>query len=88
MHLRELLGRNIGRLRLASGLSQEDLAHKAKIHRQYAGRIETGKANASVDTIQKLAKALRVRPMDLFEPLKLGRLRPPPLKKGPKGPRR
>ncbi len=88
MRMRELVGRNIERLRIDRGLTQEALAHKAKLDQAHVARIERANINVTVDVLDKLTKALRVRPADLFEPLRAGLKRPAPLPKGPKGPRR
>lgn len=53
-------------LRLVSGMSQEAFADKCGFARSYMSRIERGGANPSLDAIQALADALRVRVMDLF----------------------
>jgi len=47
-------------------MSQEKLAEKAELHHNYIGEIERGEKAASIDTIVKIAKALRVRVGDLF----------------------
>ena len=87
MKTRELIGRNIERLRIERDLSQEALADKAKIDRAHAGRIERGKINVTVDVLERLARALGVKVGELFQTASLSH-RPAPLKKGPKGARR
>src|SRR4051812_8742973 len=52
-----------------SGISQEELAWRAGLHRSYVADIERGARNASLQTIEKLAKALRVSLSTLFQPL-------------------
>jgi CheY-like chemotaxis protein len=52
-----------------SGLSQEELAWRAGLHRSYVADIERGARNASLQTIEKLAKALKVSLSTLFQPL-------------------
>lgn len=66
--LRLLLASNLKRLRLASGLSQENLAGEAGLHRTYIGSVERGERNLSVDNIERLATALRVPPTELLAP--------------------
>jgi len=51
-------GTAIRRRREALGLSQEELAYQAGLHRTYISLIERGLRNASIETIIKLAKAL------------------------------
>jgi len=65
---RIVLGRNIREWRRKRGLSQEALANEAGIHRTYLPKIEAGKVNVSVDTIDKIARALHVDPQKLFTP--------------------
>ena len=52
--------------RLAKGLSQESLAHKARLHRTYVGLIERGLRKPTIEVGQALAQALGVRLSDLI----------------------
>ncbi|HVZ42149.1 MAG TPA: helix-turn-helix transcriptional regulator [Candidatus Kapabacteria bacterium] len=61
-----VVGANIRRLRLQKGLSQEDLADKAGIHRTYVGSVERGERNISVENVARLVRALKVRPHELL----------------------
>jgi transcriptional regulator with XRE-family HTH domain len=56
---RKTLGRNVSRLRQASGLTQERLAESVEIDRRYVQRIERGTANPGVDILVRLKKAFR-----------------------------
>ena len=49
------------------GLTQEDLADKAGIHRTYLSDVERGTRNLSLVNIEKLATALSVSMSKLFE---------------------
>ena len=49
------------------GLSQEDLAHKADLHRTYIGMIERAEKNITLENINKIAKALDTPISELFE---------------------
>ncbi len=60
------LAQNLRRLRLAAGLSQEDLADRCGLHRTYVGGVERGERNVTLQTMAKLATALRVDPLDLL----------------------
>src|SRR5581483_11648597 len=51
-----------------SGISQEELAWRAGLHRSYVADIERGARNASLQTIEKLAKALNLSFSTLFQP--------------------
>ena len=55
---RQLFSQNVRKARLAKGLSQEDLAELASLHRNYVGGVERGERNISIDNMEKLAKAL------------------------------
>jgi transcriptional regulator with XRE-family HTH domain len=55
------LGTAIRERRQASGLSQEALAEKARLHRTYISMVERAERNVSVDALDKIAGALAVR---------------------------
>jgi transcriptional regulator with XRE-family HTH domain len=57
----------IKRLREQRGLTQAQLAAKAGISRAYLARIETARHHLTVPTLERLAKALRVRPARFLE---------------------
>ena len=58
-------------LRRDRGLSQEQLAAKAGLHRAYVGRVERGEQNISLDNILRLAAALEVDPSELVRGLEV-----------------
>lgn len=62
MDIRQRLGRNLRRLRQEKGLSQEEFAFEAEIHRTYISDLERGARNPTVTIVEKLAKALGVKP--------------------------
>jgi len=53
-------GKRVRDERLHRGLSQEELAEKAELHRTYIGMIERGEKNITLINIQKIAKALGI----------------------------
>ncbi|MEX5600023.1 MULTISPECIES: helix-turn-helix transcriptional regulator [Paracoccaceae] len=53
-------------MRRARGLSQEALAHQANVSRGHMGRLENSKFAASLDLLERIAKALNVDPEELF----------------------
>jgi transcriptional regulator with XRE-family HTH domain len=62
-------GERVRSARLARGLSQEELAEAAGLHRTYVGSAERGLRNVSLQNILRLAKALDVRPGELLDGL-------------------
>ncbi|RVT51313.1 helix-turn-helix domain-containing protein [Rubrivivax albus] len=59
-------GARVRELRLASGLTQEDLAEHCGLFRTYMSRIETGVANPTLAMIEALATSLGVSIAELF----------------------
>jgi transcriptional regulator with XRE-family HTH domain len=49
----------IKRLRAAQGFSQEALAHKAQITREYLNKLEAGRYDPTISVVRRLAKALK-----------------------------
>ena len=62
----KITGRVIRRLRLARGRSQEVLSGLAAISRSHLAEIESGKDNANVETLWRIASGLDIRLSDLF----------------------
>ena len=65
---RQRFGARLRELRLASGLSQEELAARASLHRTYVGSVERGERNISIENIYALARALNLNVRCLFDP--------------------
>jgi transcriptional regulator with XRE-family HTH domain len=59
-------GARIRELRQEQGLSQEGLAERAGLHRNYVGGVERGERNVGLDNIHSIAEALRVDVAFLF----------------------
>ena len=59
-------GRTVRSKRAALGLSQEDLAARAGLHRTYISDVERGTRNISLENIEKLAEALDLSVSRLF----------------------
>ena len=55
-----VVGSVIRELRLAAGISQENLAHMANVERSYCGRIERGESQPTLFVILKVAAALEM----------------------------
>ncbi len=63
-----LFARNLKRLRSAAGLSQEELAARAGLHRTYISSVEHGNRNVSIENIYAIAMALGADPRELLAP--------------------
>lgn len=55
--------------RVDRGLSQEELADQAGLHRTYIGSVERAERNISIDSMERLAQALGLDVSDLLAPL-------------------
>jgi transcriptional regulator with XRE-family HTH domain len=69
MDNREILvkfGQRVREIRKEKNLSQEDLSFKADLHRTYIGMIERAEKNITLINIEKIAKALNVDLIELF----------------------
>jgi transcriptional regulator with XRE-family HTH domain len=66
-HARLAFGRRVRSLRKACGMSQEQLADAAGLHRTYVSSLERGERNVGLDNVVILARALGVSPAQLFE---------------------
>jgi len=61
------MGKTLRKLRREKGLSQAALAERADLSREYVNKIEAGKYDPPLSTINALAKALRVKPSRLLQ---------------------
>jgi transcriptional regulator with XRE-family HTH domain len=59
-------GRNLSRSRKRAGMSQEELAVRASLHRTEIGLLERGERLPRIDTAIKLAGALSIEPAELL----------------------
>jgi transcriptional regulator with XRE-family HTH domain len=64
---RRVFASRLRQIRQVKGLSQEELADRAGLHRTYVGSVERCERNISIDNIERLAKALAI---DIIELLK------------------
>ena len=63
---RRIVGDAIRAHRKAAGFSQEVLAEKADLHRNYIGEVERGEKTISVDALVRIADALKVSVREFF----------------------
>ena len=67
MKLGTSVARRLRRIRLEGGLSQEELAGRAGLNRNYVGMVEREENSPTIETLEKLAAALQVHPKLFFE---------------------
>lgn len=67
MDIKKKFGKNLKRLRLEKGISQESLALSADMDRTYIPSIEKGERNVSITVVEKLANALNVSISEFFK---------------------
>lgn len=60
------LGENIKKIRGKAGKTQEELAKQAGVHFSYLSRIERGVVNPSIEVLENIAKALKVKSSDIL----------------------
>jgi transcriptional regulator with XRE-family HTH domain len=65
--LRDVLAKNMRRLRALRRLSQEALAHECGINRTYLSAVERAQRNVSIDNIGRIATGLQVDPWRLLK---------------------
>ena len=67
LYLQHLFSANVRLVRVAQGISQEELAHRASLDRTYISSIERRLRNLSIQNIQRPAVALSVDPGELLD---------------------
>jgi len=68
MALGEIVARNVRRIRLQRGFTQEELAHRVGINRNYVGMIERQENSPTIAMLERLAVALEIEPTRLLDP--------------------
>lgn len=66
MTIEQRFGSRIRELRMMREISQEELAWRCQLSKNYVSDVERGKRNVSLKAIEKFAKGLNVRVEDLF----------------------
>jgi transcriptional regulator with XRE-family HTH domain len=64
--LRRTFANNVRARRKELGLSQEELADRAQVHRTFVGHVERAETNVSIDNIARISEALEVPPSELL----------------------
>ena len=67
MKLRAIVARNLRVLRKQKGFTQEELADRAGINRNYIGQIEREEKSPTIDVIEKLSVSLETAPDAFFQ---------------------
>jgi transcriptional regulator with XRE-family HTH domain len=75
MSLAELVAQNLRAARAKRQLSQQELAMKAGLSVSYISMLERSERTPPLETLETIAKALRVPPLDLFQASVGGRAR-------------
>lgn len=63
----KLVGENVRKTRKERGMTQEELAEKVGLQNTYIGGIERGERNISLETLEKVANGLEVKPNTLLD---------------------
>jgi transcriptional regulator with XRE-family HTH domain len=64
--VKKLLGANVRKSRKKLGWTQEQLAQRSRLNAQYISRFELGQENVKVETLQKIARVLKIEIGNLF----------------------
>ena len=61
------VGKRIQEIRVEKNISQQDLAARCNFEKSNMSRLEAGRANATLSTLEVVAKALNVNVADFFK---------------------
>jgi transcriptional regulator with XRE-family HTH domain len=67
MDVRQILGKNMRRIRVAAGLSQDEVAVRMGVEQTYVSGLERGVRNPTLTTVDRAAVALNVKITELLE---------------------
>lgn len=65
--LQQKLGNRIQEIRLSKNLSQQDLAANCNFEKSNMSRLEAGRVNSTLSTLNKIAQSLEVNIVELFK---------------------
>jgi transcriptional regulator with XRE-family HTH domain len=71
--LKERFGKTVRELRIDLGLSQEKLAQRARVSRNFVGSLERGESSLSLEVAERLARALSTTLTELIRLADTGR---------------
>ena len=61
------VGKRIQQLRIEKNISQQELAARCNFEKSNMSRLEAGRANATLSTIEVVSKALDIEVLELFK---------------------
>lgn len=61
------VGKQIQKLRVLKGVSQQDIAAKCNFEKSNMSRLEAGRVNPTLSALEKVAKALEVELIEFFK---------------------
>jgi transcriptional regulator with XRE-family HTH domain len=60
------IGKRLKEIRLSKGITQAEVAKRAKLHPNYYSRVERADISPSIETYKQIAKVLGVSAKDIF----------------------
>jgi transcriptional regulator with XRE-family HTH domain len=69
----ERFGRLVRRLRVEKGYSQEEFSFRVGLHQTYISSVERGERNVTIQTADRIARALGTSLSSMFSELDRGR---------------
>ena len=64
--LRRVFAKHVRARRQELGISQEELADRAQVHRTFVGSVERAESNVSLDNIARISDALEISAWELL----------------------
>jgi transcriptional regulator with XRE-family HTH domain len=68
--LRAQVGKRVRLLRTKAALSQEKLAERAELHRNYVGSVERGERDIGITALARITTALNLSLAEFFAPFR------------------
>ena len=67
MEIRRIIGNNVRYYRIIKGVRQRELGLESGLNPSYVSQIERGVCNPTIETLDRLAKALVTAPLELLK---------------------